>query len=279
MLKRLLNKFYNISSVYFFQKSQNQWYEDPIKPNKRVDKGYFISLHQKAKRNTNAEINNLETQIGYSIDQKWLHELALITQITKKDSEINYQHGRLLYSVLKNYLDLHRNNQYPINILETGTARGFSALCMAKALNEGGKIGRIFSFDVLPHFTPMYWNNITDMDGKLDRKSLLSKWEDLINKYIIFIQGNTKIMLGRIQLPRINFAFLDGAHTYEDVMFEFGKIKNRQMKGDVIVFDDYNPYQFKGLVKAVDQICEEYNYQRKNIVTNSDRGYVIASKK
>lgn len=36
-----------------------------------------------------------------------------------------------------------------------------------------------------------------------------------------------------------SLAFLDGAHTYEDVLFEFSQIRHRQSVGDVLVFDDY----------------------------------------
>ena len=38
-----------------------------------------------------------------------------------------------------------------IFILETGTARGFSAICMAKALEDNNKDGLILTYDVLPH--------------------------------------------------------------------------------------------------------------------------------
>ena len=46
----------------------------------------------------------------------------------------------------------------------------------------------------------------------------------------------------------------------------------------MIVFDDYNKKEFPGLVKAVDEICIKYAYDRHDIKPHSDRKYVIATK-
>ena len=128
----------------------------------------------------------------------------------------------------------------PINlenivILETGTARGFSSLCMAKALNDSKISGSILTFDVLPHTKKIYWNCITDhLEGPITRQELLEPWKQLVNNYIIFHQGYSNIELKKIGLQRINFAFLDGSHTYKDVLFEN---LNTKIKTDKIEFD------------------------------------------
>ena len=59
-----------------------------------------------------------------------------------------------------------------------------------------------------------------------------------------------------LNFSRVHFAFLDGCHTYEDVIFEFNIIKNSQFTGDVVVFDDYTNNLYDGVVKAVDEICK-----------------------
>ena len=61
-------------------------------------------------------------------------------------------------------------------------------------------------------------------------------------------------------------------------MFEFSKIKDAQHTGDIIVYDDYTPSLFPGLVEAIDEICRKYSYSRINLVANDSRGYVIATK-
>ncbi len=44
-------------------------------------------------------------------------------------------------------------------------------------------------------------------------------------------------------------------------MFEFNQLRERQQPGDMIVYDDYVPSQFQGLVSAVDEICQRHRYE------------------
>ena len=76
-----------------------------------------------------------------------------------------------------------------INILETGTSKGFSS-CMAKALRDQNKIGSIHTIDILPKDKKIYWNNISDFEGKkLERN--YSETSDLVNQFI-FLWGFSK---------------------------------------------------------------------------------------
>ena len=149
---------------------------------------------------------------------------------------------------------------------------------MARALADQNRAGTIISFDILPHDIKMYWNCIDDHEGPKSREKLLLPWKELIDNSIIFHQGDTRLELPKVKAGRINFAFLDGAHTYKDVLFEFSHIREHQMPGDIIVYDDYTPAQFPGIVQAVDEICMKYNYNRTDLKTPSGRGYVIAIK-
>ena len=86
------------------------------------------------------EIDLFEERCDFKIDKKWLDNLALHTQVVKK-SEINYQHGRILYSSLRDYIK--KELKY-LNILEIGTALGFSSTCMSKAIIDSNIKGKIF---------------------------------------------------------------------------------------------------------------------------------------
>ena len=149
---------------------------------------------------------------------------------------------------------------------------------MAKALEDSGTPGKIFTYDVLPHNHKMYWNTIDDTSGKKTRKELLKNYSGLIEKHIIFHQGNTKTELNRTFIPRIHFAFLDAAHDYYHLTSEFQYLKNKQQKGDIIFFDDYTPLKFPGVVKAVNEICETNQYSKQIIKISESRAYVIAEK-
>ena len=81
-------------------------------------------LHKNAQQKKYPEIERFENKHGYRIDTDWFENLALHTQVVVKKSDLNYQHGRVLYSSLMDYLDKMKSEKKSITILETGTARG-----------------------------------------------------------------------------------------------------------------------------------------------------------
>ncbi|OCW82004.1 hypothetical protein AKH20_03925 [Pelagibacteraceae bacterium GOM-A3] len=259
-----------------------KYFNQPISNSPLSNLENYYKLAKEAEINTYSieDVDLLEKENGFSIDKNWLNSLAFQTQIVVKKSELNYAHGRVLYSVLRNYLSNLSQENKTINIVETGTARGFSSICMAKALSDSEFEGSICTLDVLPHFKKMFWNCAADhTKGDQNRHDLLNDWAHLTERYIIFIQGFTKHILPKIGLSRINFAFLDGAHSYKDVMFEFNTISKRQKNGDIIVFDDCNKKHFPGIVKAVNDIEKKMNYSVKLIRNkNTLRDYAVAKK-
>ncbi len=285
-IKRIYNKLFSSKLVwlrrYIEKKSNSIWFDYPFGRNPIGTEKQYLDLFHDSKGKKYNEVDKFENDTGFFIDKEWLDDLALHTQIVIKNSPLCYAHGRVLFSALSNYIKSFNSSSNlkntSINIWETGTARGFSAICMAKALDEAGCSGKIVTFDVLPHDTKMYWNCIDDLEGPKTRSQLLAKWGRLSQNYIFFHQGETKIEFPKITTERIHFAFLDGAHTYNDVMFEFMQIKDKQLSGDIIIYDDYTPEQFTGLVKAVDEICEKFKYKSKVINAHSRRGYLIATK-
>ena len=267
-IKKILNKIKNKFNYFFFP--ENLLTRKPI-GNKEVYKKIF----EESKNIKNQEIENIlkENQIKINLD--WFDQLALHTQVVIKKSKINYYHGKLLYSYLSKYLI--NNQESNINILETGTARGYSSICMSKALIESDRKGRIFTIDILPNDKKMYWNCIDDHTSRKTRIELLNNWkEELVN--INFVTGSTKKSLNKIKLDRIHFAFLDAAHTYEDVMYEFNYVSKLQKKSDIIFFDDVTPNLFDGVTKAINHIKEKKEYNFKLIKATEERGYAIGTK-
>ena len=194
-----------------------------------------------------------------------------------KKSDLNYNHGRILYSLLSRYLELNREKKTSITILETGTARGFSSICMSKALNDRKSNGKIITLDCIGHNKRIYWNSIADFEGKKDRSELLEKWVDELSN-IIFLQGWNLDILSRIGLERINFAFLDAQHTKISVLEEFKYIYPRQKVGDIIFFDDVTPDIFDGVCEAVNEIENNFPYKVDRLISSKKRGYAIATR-
>jgi predicted O-methyltransferase YrrM len=236
----------------------------------------YERLWGEARERSYPAVDGYERTCGAAIDRDWFHQLALLTQVAIKRSEICYQHGRLLYATLAHYA---RNRAHDhLTIVETGTARGFSALCMAKALDDTGATGKIMSFDVLPHDVDILWNCIRDVDGPRTRANLLRDYAGLLERYVIFHRGDTKEELAKVSVPRVNFAFLDSVHEYEHVMAEFSSIRDGQRSGDVLFFDDYTPAAYPGVVKAADEICRDNGYSTSVVEANARRRYLIAEK-
>lgn len=243
-----------------------------------ASKATYLNLHRNTIKEECNEINQIEADLGFSIDKDWFSELSLVTQTCIKKSKLNFKHGRLLYSILSKYLtQFKRSNNGPFFILETGTARGFSAICMSKALNDQNVQGFITTIDCIPHTKKIYWNSISDCEGKVTREKLLSNWRDE-TKNIFFIQGWSNEVLKRLHLQRINFAFLDAQHTKKAVLEEFEFVSARQFKGDIIVFDDVTPGFFDGVCEAIKEIKKNNQYSIRSLNFDSLRGYAIATK-
>ncbi len=107
----------------------------------------------------------------------FVDELALATQVVPKDEQLDWSHGYLLHAALASYLRRTPSDR-PVTIFETGTARGFSAICMAQALRHAGRAGTILTVDILHAERPIYWNSIADADGRRTRLELLEPWAE-----------------------------------------------------------------------------------------------------
>jgi len=238
----------------------------------------YLKLFKKTIKKKYPKIDQFEKDCGFSVDNSWFNELCLVTQTCIKKSDLNFNHGRILYSLLSKYIALRNENKnLNLTILETGTARGFSSICMSKAINDSNSIGKIITLDCIGHNQKIYWNSISDCEGKKDRSELLNKWGNELSN-IIFIQGWTQNTLSTIGIERVNFAFLDAQHTKRSVLREFQYISKRQKIGDIIFFDDVTPNLFDGVCEAVDEVENIYPYKIERLNFDKNRGYAVATK-
>ncbi len=244
------------------------------KPQASAD--HYLKIHKNALENENKKVIQFEKEIGFSINKEWFHKVSLITQTCVKNSDLNFNHGRILYCLFCRYVeDNIKSKDSNITILETGTARGFSSLCLSKAINDQNIKGKVITLDCIPHNQKMFWNCIEDSKGEKSREELLGHWEKELSN-IIFIQGWTTKTLKNLGLNRINFAFLDAQHSKEAVLEEFEFIYERQKINDIIFFDDVTPDLFQGVCEAVKEISKNYPYTIKYLDFDRNRGYALA---
>lgn len=253
-----------------------RWNVDPLGLAPRAPKEEYLELFAATRHVTFPEIDRLEAETGFAVDRDWLDDLALHTQITIKTSALAYPHGRMLYSLLRRQL---ADNPQPFTtILETGTARGFSSICLAKAMADAGAAGHVITLDVLPHHHRFYWNCIDDHDGKKSRAELLQPWQELAER-IVFLQGDSLVQLPKVGVNRIHFAFIDAQHTKKNVLLEYQAVSALQQTGDMIVFDDVTPGEFDGVVEAVEQIERQGRYNIRRLVASDTRAYAWGVKR
>ncbi len=236
----------------------------------------YLKLFNDIKDEDSEKISNIEILTGFKINKSWIDDLALHTQIVKKKSKLNYYHGRLLYSFLRKYIE---QNKYlgSITILETGTARGFSSLCLSKALEDSTQEGKIFTIDLIPNDKKVYWNCIDDCEGKKTRLELLESWKNEL-KNIVFLTGDCSKVLENLHLDRVNFAFLDAQHKYENIKSEFNFVLMRQKKDDLILFDDVDIREFPEIARFIDELRKTKIYSLEIINSSEKRSYCLAKK-
>ena len=273
----MIKKIFNFLGRYRFRiiKVSNS---NPITKNYLGKNEKYINLLKQSLKKNYENINNLEKKYGYSIDQNWLNDLALKTQISIKKSEPNFQHGRILYLNLRNYIKNLDKNNNQVTVFETGTSLGFSAVCMAKAMKDADhKNFKIYTTDIIPSNKKIYWNKFGDELGKRTRLEVLNEWQEYIEN-ITFLSGDTVDILNNLHIKRINFAFLDAVHNKKYVQAEFEFVSDRQNIGDIIIFDDITQNQFPDLVKYILSIENDQKYKFEYLKSTDSRGYAIAKK-
>jgi hypothetical protein len=233
----------------------------------------FTAKGNQAKNRSHPEVDDFEKNTGVAIDAHWLNDLALLTQITCKSNEVNYQHGRILYSTLGSYLSSNRDGF--LVAFETGSARGFSSIIMSKALSDYNRAGVILTLDVIPHNKPIFWSSKSDLEvGKLTRKKMLRGYKKLLSN-IIFLQGYSQALISKIGIERINFAFLDGAHNQKALIQEYEFVAANQDIGDILIIDDVENSLYQGIMSAFDKIKKQNLYEFKNIRSSDSRVYSV----
>ena len=273
-IKQAIQKIYNLPFI------SQPLPEFPFGKRLLATKEKYLSLYKFALYQDDQKVKEFEEICGYFVNKEWFNNLALHTQVVIKKEDLNFFHGRLLYSLLSKYINYKKSNNdnKPLIIMETGTARGFSSICMAKALIDQNSAGIVTTIDCIPHENKIFWNSIDDISGPKTRAKLLQKWDKELER-IIFIQGWTNEVLNRLSIRRINFAFLDAQHTKNDVLKEFKYVADRQETGDIVVFDDVTEQSFPGVCEAIDFIEINFPYKIERISFTNKRGYAIAQKK
>ena len=164
----------------------------------------------------------------------------------------NYERGILLYSLIAKYK--------PKNVLEIGTAEGYSALCMAWAMVDYDINGKIFTIDPKPFDVPLERNVTWEDNPKhdtvmLSRRELWNKFADKewIKKIEVLTGFSGEVLQKNTKLPKMDMGFIDGSHVYEAVIHDFYAFLEVASESFHLLFDDYVPNENDGVTKTIDE--------------------------
>jgi len=215
-------------------------------------------------------IDAFEQVCGYAIDRATLEAAARVLACPVKKHPPNWQHGRVLYAVARQYLECVAACW--VNILDIGTAKGFSALCLHWALIDSGIQGEVISVDVIAPHSPERRNTVAEIEGPVTLAEIHAPWPE--TQDITFLQSTGIDFLRSTDWDRIHVAFVDGKHDGAVVTTEARMMAARQVSGDLVVFDDAH---LPGLSAAIDALAPIYALER--LTPKPGRAYVIARRR
>lgn len=214
-------------------------------------------------------VDNLEKQYGHAIDAEKLLHAARVLACPVKMNPPNWQHGRIIYSVARKYLST-KSTQTPVTMLDIGTAKGFSALCLRWALTDSGRKGSVTSVDVIDPNSRELRNTVADVSGPKTLHEILEPWPEANSIRFVCTTGIQWLHKAE---GRIHFAFVDGKHNFVSVSLEANLLAQHQERGDMVIFDDL---QIPGVMEAVRK-SKGYDIRIIHLV-NVERQYAICTR-
>ena len=180
------------------------------------------------------------------------HIFPISPQLNFAKQITNYERGILLYSLIAKYK--------PKNVLEIGTAEGYSTLCMAWAMTDYNINGKIFTIDPKPFDVPVERNVTWEDNPKhdtvmLSRKELWNKFanKEWIEKIEVLTGFSGEVLQKNTKLPKMDMGFIDGSHAYTVVVHDFYAFLEVASENFHLLFDDYVPNENDGVTKAIDE--------------------------
>lgn len=226
----------------------------------------YQAAFERERVNAYPAIDELEARSGYALERSRLEIAAKHLACPVKRNPPNWQHGRVIYALLRRYLAARTGF---VSLLDIGTAKGFSALCMAFALADAGMDGAITSLDVVDPDARVPRNSIAECEELKTVAQFVSPWQE--SRFIAFRQSTGAAWLVSDR-GRVHFAFVDGKHEYRAVREEAELLARRQEPGDIALFDDL---QIAGVERAV---RATRGYAVAMLEAKRERRYAIATR-
>lgn len=235
----------------------------------------YDSIFKKEQTHSYPIVDMYERMHEFAIDRTKLESMARTLACPLKVNPPNWQHGRVLYTTLRFFIErLFKPTPGEIALfLDIGTAKGFSACVMSHAVADAKKVfAQIVSIDVINPNARVPRNSVAEIDGH-------HSIAEFVNGHLVqndfvgvdFLGGGSTDWLKRAHklTARIPFAFIDGKHTYDQVLFEGATLTNLQKPGDILMFDDCQ-------IEPVGRAVKDLVHYDKRYVDIGPRNYCVA---
>jgi predicted O-methyltransferase YrrM len=210
-------------------------------------------------------MNEFLKQIGAQhkfplVQLKWFVEAgdktaARLNKETGEHFRRDYGRGMLLYSMVKHFK--------PVRVFEIGMGRGYSGICMVKALRELGNPAHHFC-TVDPQSPDLEFPN-TVYPKAVETATVRGLMEQFLGDIadVNIITGRSSEVIPQCMsraLHTFDFAFIDGSHRLDDVVKDTKLVmKHIMAPGGILVFHDFKCLKAKQVEPALN-LCVEKGY-------------------
>jgi predicted O-methyltransferase YrrM len=180
-------------------------------------------LRQEAKQN-NTQITQEDFGALGHLQTKRTQSVSYFATTHAKPSRL----AHIIYRIVNKY-------KYH-NCIELGTSLGFTSMCIAKGLPKQAKLITMEGAEQIAEVAQQHF------------------LKSNTHQQIILRLGNFDNLLPETlaQLPTVDFAFIDGNHTYEATINYFNNLLSKVNEESVLIFDDI--YWSPGMTKAWEEI-------------------------
>jgi predicted O-methyltransferase YrrM len=242
-----------------------------MKFTQQYDLAQYVDAFNRARAVEYPELDRFEKLAGFAVDRERLEAAARVLQCPIKANAPNWQHGRVLYTLARQYIEWAK---CPTTFLDIGTAKGFSACVLSWAIADAGVCDHsVVSIDIVDPEAFVARNSVVEIER-------LMSVDQFVKPFIapdVRVQfrggGSANWFANTPADEHVGFAFVDGKHTYQAVVFEAICIDKRQREGDVIVFDDTQIHDVQRATLQLRSHRREYLYLSKG-----RRSYCVAVK-
>lgn len=194
----------------------------------------YADVFDRERQQTYPVVDAFEARMGYALARERYEPAARVLACPVKRNPPNWQHGRIVYAATRKYLE--QSGDGPFTLLDIGTAKGYSALCLLWALGDADPAGMVSSVDVIDPTARAMRNTVAEVDGLKTLAETLAPWPEA---QAISFECKTGLQwLSEHRTERVHVAFIDGKHTGPVVLSEGELLATMQQPGDLAIFDD-----------------------------------------